>query len=59
MSLKSTAAFKLNQQTKRIMACITDTNKCNKYKRIMINAQLSEAVQPRITKFKRDDKESE
>jgi hypothetical protein len=59
MPLKSTAAFKLNQQTKRIMACITDTNKCNEYKRIMIDAQLSEAVQPRITKFKREEKEAE
>ena len=59
MFLKPTSAFKLSQQTKRIMASFIDAKRCSEYKRIMIDAQLAEAIQPRITKGKREDKDAE
>lgn len=59
MFLKPTAAFKLNQQTKRVMATIVDKHDCGTYKRSMIEAQLSSLIQPRVVKTKREEKESE
>lgn len=48
--LRPTAAFRLNQQTKRVMATIIDVNKAHGYRRSMIEAQLAEAIQPRTIK---------
>jgi hypothetical protein len=59
MFLKPTAAFKLDQQTKRIMATFTDAHKCGEYKRSMIEAQLASLIQPRVVKTKREEKEAE
>jgi hypothetical protein len=59
MFLKPTAAFKLNQQTKRIMATIVDPHDCGAYKRSMIEAQLASLIQPRVVKAKREEKDAE
>lgn len=50
--LRPTAAFRLNQQTKRVMATIIDAKNANGYLRSMIQAQLAEAIQPRVIKSK-------
>lgn len=57
--LKPTAAFKLDQQTKRRMATIIDPHKCGDYKKSMIDAQLSSLIQPRVVKNKKEEKETE
>jgi hypothetical protein len=59
MNLKPTAAFRLNQQAKRSMATILDPHLRGSYKRSMIEAQLSEAIQPRTVKSKTQIKETE
>jgi hypothetical protein len=59
MFLKPTAAFKLDQQTKRVMATIMDKHDCGAYKRSMIEAQLASLIQPKIIKTKREEKETE
>jgi hypothetical protein len=59
MFLKPTAAFKLDQQTKRSMATIVDPHDCGAYKRSMIEAQLASLIQPRVVKAKREEKGSE
>jgi hypothetical protein len=59
MFLKPTAAFKLNQQSKRIMATFIDPHKCGEYKRAMIEAQLASLIQPKVVKTKREEKEAE
>ena len=57
--LKPTAAFKLDQQAKRVMATIVDPHKCGDYKRSMIEAQLASLIQPRVVKTKREEKDAE
>ena len=57
--LKPTAAFKLDQQTKRSMATIVDPHKCGDYKRSMIEAQLASLIQPRVVKSRREEKGAE
>jgi hypothetical protein len=57
--LKPTAAFKLDQQAKRVMATIVDPHKCGDYKRSMIEAQLASLIQPRVVKSRKEDKEAE
>ena len=59
MFLKPTAAFKLDQQTKRSMATIVDAHDCGAYKRSMIEAQLASLIQPRVVKAKREEKDAE
>ena len=59
MFLKPTAAFKLDQQTKRIMATIVNPHDCGAYKRSMINAQLASLIQPKVVKTRKEDKEAE
>jgi hypothetical protein len=59
MFLKPTAAFKLDQQTKRTMATIVDAHDCGAYKRSMIEAQLASLIQPRVVKVKREEKDTE
>jgi len=59
MFLKPTAAFRLNQQSKRIMATYLDPHKRGEYKRSMIEAQLASLIQPRVIKTKRDEKDAE
>ena len=55
MFLKPTAAFKLDQQSKRTMATYLDPHKRGEYKRAMIEAQLASLLQPKVVKTK--DKE--
>ena len=57
--LRPTAAFKLNQQTKRIMATIVDPHDCGAYKISMIEAQLASLIQPKVIKIKREEKDTE
>lgn len=57
MFLKPTAAFKLNQQSKRIMATYLDPHKKGAYKRAMIEAQLESLIQPKREKSKRETSE--
>ena len=59
MFLKPTAAFKLNQQTKRVMATIVNKHDCGAYKRSMIEAQLASLIQPKVVKTRKEDKEAE
>jgi len=54
MFLKPTAAFKLNQQSKRIMANYLDPHERGAYKRSMIEAQLAEAIQPKREKTRKE-----
>jgi hypothetical protein len=57
MFLKPTAAFRLNQQAKRVMATIVDPHDCGAYKRSMIEAQLASLIQPRVVKSRKEDKD--
>ena len=57
--LRPTAAFRLNQQAKRVMATIVNPHDCGAYKRSMIEAQLASLIQPRVVKAKREEKDSE
>ena len=59
MFLKPTAAFKLNQQSKRTMATYLDPHKRGAYKRTMIEAQIASLIQPRVVKSKKEEKEAE
>lgn len=59
MLLKPTAAFKMDQQTKRTMATIVNKHDCGAYKRSMIEAQLASLIQPRVVKSRKEDKEVE
>jgi hypothetical protein len=59
MFLKPTAAFKLDQQSKRTMATFIDPHKCGEYKRAMIEAQLASLIQPKVVKTRKEDKEAE
>jgi hypothetical protein len=59
MFLKPTAAFKLHQQTKRVMATIVNKHDCGAYKRSMIEAQLASLIQPKVVKTRKEDKETE
>lgn len=59
MNLKPTAAFRLKQQAKRSMATILDPHLRGSFKRSMIEAQLAETIQPRVTKSKNSEKEAE
>jgi hypothetical protein len=53
--LKPNASFKLDKQTKRLMATILDKHQRGQYKKTMIEAQLQSLITPRITKNKRDN----
>jgi hypothetical protein len=55
--LRPTAAFRLNQQIKRVMATIVDPHDCGAYKRSMIEAQLASLIQPRVVKNKKEEKD--
>ena len=57
--LRPTAAFRLNQQAKRVMATIVNPHDCGAYKTSMIEAQLASLIQPRVVKAKREEKDSE
>jgi hypothetical protein len=56
--LRPTAAFKLNQQAKRVMATIINPHDCGAYKRSMIEAQLASLIQPRVVKTKKEEKDA-
>jgi hypothetical protein len=53
--LKPNASFKLDKQTKRLMATMLDKHQRGQYKKTMIEAQLQSLITPRITKNKRDN----
>ena len=57
--LRPTAAFKLDQQTKRVMATVLNPHDCGAYKRSMIEAQLASLIQPKVIKIKREEKDTE
>ena len=57
--LKPTAAFKMDQQTKRSMATIVNKHDRGSYKRSMIEAQLASLIQPRVVKSRREEKGTE
>ena len=48
--LKPTAAFKLSKTAKRMIANCVDANKASHIKRLMVQAELAEAIQPRSPK---------
>lgn len=54
MFLKPTAAFKLDQQSKRTMATYLDPHKRGQYKRAMIEAQIASLIQPKIVKNRKE-----
>ena len=47
----------MSAQTKRFAATIVDPHQRGAYKRAMIDAELSSAVQPRVSKSKRSDQQ--
>jgi hypothetical protein len=52
--LKPNANFKLSKTAKRLMASSADRHQSNQIKKMMIEAELSAAIMPRISKGKRD-----
>jgi hypothetical protein len=56
--LRPTAAFRLNQQAKRVMATIVNPHDCGAYKRSLIEAQLASLIQPRVVKTKKEEKDA-
>jgi hypothetical protein len=56
--LRPTAAFRLNQQAKRVMATIINPHDCGAYKRSLIEAQLASLIQPRVVKTKKEEKDA-
>lgn len=59
MFLKPTASFKMDQQTKRVLATFVDPQQRSDYKRSMIEAHLASLIQPRVVKTRREEKEAE
>lgn len=57
--LKSTASFKMDQETKRRLATFTDSKQRSNYKKSMIEAQIASLIQPRVVKAKREEKGNE
>ena len=53
--LKPGANYRMSSQAKRFAATILDPHKRGEYKRAMIDAELSAAIQPRTAKGKRED----
>jgi hypothetical protein len=47
--------YRMSAQTKRFASTILDPHKRGEYKRAMIDAELSAAIQPRSSKGKRED----
>ncbi len=54
--LKSNANFKLSKTSKRLIATHIDSHKRGEAKRAFIEAELHEAIQPRISKNRKEDK---
>ena len=52
--LKPNKTFKLSKTTKRMLCSIANTEQRNQYKRMMIDAELSAAIVPRITKGRKE-----
>ncbi len=52
--LKPNANFKLSKSSKRAIAACADPVKANQIKKLMIQAELSEAIQPRVSRGKRE-----
>ena len=48
--LKPGKTFKLSKTTKRMMCSITNTEHRNQFKRMMIQAELAAAIQPKREK---------
>jgi len=55
--LKPTASYRMTKQSKRLLATIVDPIKRGEFKQSAIQAELASAIQPRISKGKRDSKE--
>jgi hypothetical protein len=55
--MKSGPNYRMSAQTKRFAATIVDPHQRGAYKRAMIDAELSSAVQPRVSKSKRSDQQ--
>jgi len=55
--LKPSANFRMSKQSKRFLATIVDPHKRSEFKRSAIQSELAAAIQPRVSKGKRDAKE--
>jgi hypothetical protein len=52
---RSGSSFKMKQSTKRAMMNIMDAHERGEFKRMMINAQITEATAAQRSKFKKTD----
>ncbi len=52
--LKPNANFKLSKQSKRFLATIVDDHKRGEARRAFIQAELSAAIQPRISRNRKE-----
>jgi hypothetical protein len=52
--LKANANFKLSKTSKRLLATVIDPHKRGEAKRAFINAELCAAIQPRISKNRKE-----
>lgn len=52
--LKSNANFKLSKQSKRFLATIVDDHKRGEARRMSVQAELAAAIQPRISKNRKE-----
>lgn len=57
--LKPTSSFKLAKSSKRLLAKILSPQQRSSFKKSMIEAQLAEAIQPRVLKSRNQDKETD
>lgn len=52
--LKPNANFKLSKSSKRAIAACADPVKASQIKRLMVQAELAAAIQPRVSRGKRE-----
>lgn len=57
--LKPTSNFKLAKSSKRLIASILSPQQRTSFKKSMIEAQLAEAIQPRVSKSRNQEREPE
>ncbi len=51
---KANANFKLSKQSKRFLATIVDDHKRGEARRMLVQAELAAAIQPRISKNRKE-----
>lgn len=52
--LKPTASFRMSKQSKRFLATIVDDHRRGEARRMLVQAELAAAIQPKISKNRRE-----